>query len=80
MRIKLEEFTCKYFHLPPLLSFWTNYSRMYQNLLEYFVPFAPATEIQEYHGGEMILQSVFVAQRQYFKVKHSPGITLNKFV
>ena len=29
----LRNLLAKYFHLPPLLSFGTNYSRMYQNLL-----------------------------------------------
>ena len=35
---------------------------------------------QRVFSGEMILQRVFVAGRQNFKLKHSPGITLNKFV
>ena len=43
-------------------------------------PIYPATDILEYYCVEMILQRVLVARRQNFKVKHSPGITLGKFV
>ena len=67
MRIKLEEFTGEYFHLPPLLSFGSEFSRIYQNLLS---PNNPCHRDMEYYGGEMILQRVFVAGRQNFKVKH----------
>ena len=83
--VKLYIFLCNYLEYH-LVSWGSNLRYLlantfiYQNLLEYFVPFAPSTEILEYYGGEMILHSVFVAQRQNFKVKHSPGITLNKFV
>ena len=82
MRIKLEEFICKYFHLPPLLSFGTKCSRMHQNFspLLNTLSHLPVPEILEYYGEEMILQRVLVARRQNFKVKHSPGITLGKFV